>query len=87
VEKLPRPDSGNNETRRGEPMREKERLLSALFPPEGGAELINLKFFVLDHSITEEELCREFADAVEEHRSERALKVDDIDAYIRNKDH
>jgi len=55
-------------------MREKERLLSALFPPEGGAELINFKFFVLDHSITEEELCREFADAVEEHRSERALK-------------
>ena len=66
-------------------MTEKERLMSVLFPAEGGEELVNLKFFVLDQSITEEELCREFADAIEEHRSENALKTSDIDGYLRQR--
>jgi hypothetical protein len=66
-------------------MLEKERLLNALFPQEGGEELVNLKFFVMDRAITEEELCREFADALEEHRSEQVLKMTDIDGYLQAK--
>ena len=66
-------------------MTEKERLLGALFPAEGGEELANLKFFVMDQSITEEELCHEFADALEEQRSEQALKTDDVDGYLQTR--
>lgn len=47
-------------------MIEKERLLKALFPVEGRKKLLNLKFSARDPTITEEELCREFADALDE---------------------
>jgi len=66
-------------------MSEKERLLDALFPPGGGNKLVNLKFLPIDPSITEEELCHEFLNAREEHRSEKALKMEKIGEYLKSK--
>lgn len=62
----------------------KERLLGTLFPKGGGAELVNLKFLPRDIDITEEELCLEVLDALEEHRSEKELKLERIGPYLKS---
>lgn len=66
-------------------MTEKERMLNALFPAEGGEELTNLKFFVIDSTITEEELCREVSDTLEAHRKGELRASETFDGHLRKK--
>lgn len=64
------------------PMSEKERMLNALFPAKGEGAT-NVKFFLGDdRNVTEEELAREFNQALEQEKLKTAKRSDTLDKNI-----
>jgi hypothetical protein len=63
---------------------EKKRMLNALFPGrDGEADVTNVKFFLGDdRNISEEDLCREFSQALEQERIGVAKRSTTVDGSL-----